>query len=573
MGSQPVSYDKVFGIADKPGAGAAQGAPRPQQQQAVNPQQLAAAGAARPQATLPGQQFAAAGYVMQPGVNMQQQLAQQAAAAAAGRPAMIALPGQPGGQFILNQALGQQANLALYAQQIQAMQQLQAQQAMRPMGQAGVAQGVTMRAASPAVPQQPQAAAPQQQPARPGLPMAVPTQFTINLRMPSGDVQPYHIPPEFFRAHPNEWQAWVSNPALQMDMWRRYNAWHTARTAGAQGVRPPAAAQAPAAKRMKQEPADVLRQQQHHMMPGMRTPSPGLPPHHPPQQQTAQPAMTAVQASAAAQAALQQRLAAQSGAAAAARMGFPPITKPANDEDKLFLPKPRLQVLVREACGQGARMTSEAELALKTLAQDFVSNAVAFGVSMAKRRKAEVLEQGDLQLYFERTWNLQIPGFSDAEVRPYRRPAVSDVHKARMAAVRRSAAEASAAAAAAAAGVTPGTAAAAGAAAAAGGGAGTAPGPAAAVGGAAAGGAGAGDARGPAVAATRPAAEPSNGKTAAAAASLPAANGGVASSPANAAGPKGSQGPSEADKAGAVGKAVGPGTAEEMEEEDMPDIG
>ncbi len=114
-----------------------------------------------------------------PGTTMPQQLAQQAAAG--GRPALIALPGQPGQQFLLNPALGQQqANLqAMYAQQLQAMQAMQAQQAARPQ-LAGAQAGPAVRSASPAAQQQPQqvpssaqsvASATGQQHARPSMPM------------------------------------------------------------------------------------------------------------------------------------------------------------------------------------------------------------------------------------------------------------------------------------------------------------------------------------------------------------------------------------------------------------------
>jgi hypothetical protein len=54
-----------------------------------------------------------------------------------------------------------------------------------------------------------------------------PTNFSINLRMPTGEVKPYFIPVEFFKAHPNEWQAWVANPGLHMEMWQRFGLWHS----------------------------------------------------------------------------------------------------------------------------------------------------------------------------------------------------------------------------------------------------------------------------------------------------------------------------------------------------------
>jgi hypothetical protein len=118
----------------------------------------------------------------------------------------------------------------------------------------------------------------------------------------------------------------------------------------------------PAAKRVKQEPgaaAGGVRPPQlpTHMHPAaMRTPSPGLPPGQQQQHMQPQPPLTAAAAGAAAQAALQQRIAA-AGAGGPARLGFPPITKPTNDEEKLFLPKPRLQVGARLGLGGAGFLT------------------------------------------------------------------------------------------------------------------------------------------------------------------------------------------------------------------------
>ncbi|KAI7841139.1 hypothetical protein COHA_005109 [Chlorella ohadii] len=142
--------------------------------------------------------------------------------------------------------------------------------------------------------------------------------------------------------------------------------------------------------------------------------------------------VTAAQASAAAQLRLQQQLAAKQ---------FPPIIRPQSEDDKQFVPQARLQALVRQVglgIGiQNAKATEDAEGALRAVAGDFISNAVSFAVAMARRRKSEEIEPADLLLYLERTWGLQVPGFSRGEVKPYQRQPASAEHQRRMAAVRK----------------------------------------------------------------------------------------------------------------------------------------
>jgi hypothetical protein len=54
-------------------------------------------------------------------------------------------------------------------------------------------------------------------------------------------------------------------------------------------------------------------------------------------------------------------------------------------------------------------------------------------------RKAGTLRASDLAPYLERTHHVRIPGFG-GELRPYRRPSASELHRERAAAVRQSAA-------------------------------------------------------------------------------------------------------------------------------------
>lgn len=181
---------------------------------------------------------------------------------------MIAMPGQPGQQFVPFNATSMQA---LYAQQLQAAMQAQqaaqqqhAQQAARPaqapaQPSASAAPTAALSRAPSPVPQQaqqqPAAQQAQQRPAdaqsQPAAPLTPPSNFTITIKMTTGEVRPFCIPQDFLKAHPQEWPNWVANPALQMDMWQKFHVWHSKQHALGLG-RPPSAP--PPAKRVKQEP-------------------------------------------------------------------------------------------------------------------------------------------------------------------------------------------------------------------------------------------------------------------------------------------------------------------------------
>jgi transcription initiation factor TFIID subunit TAF12 len=80
-----------------------------------------------------------------------------------------------------------------------------------------------------------------------------------------------------------------------------------------------------------------------------------------------------------------------------------------------------------------------------------VAGAVNFGASLARRRKGgpPTLTARDLAAYTERTYQLRVPGYSSEALRPYKRPAGSELHRLRASAVeaaRREAADAAAAA-------------------------------------------------------------------------------------------------------------------------------
>src|SRR5690242_765294 len=90
-----------------------------------------------------------------------------------------------------------------------------------------------------------------------------------------------------------------------------------------------------------------------------------------------------------------------------------------------------------EVLGLKAKLSAEAEAAMESVAQDFVGGALAFGAALARRRPNKRLSPDDLRLYFQRTWDIELPGAGGGRAVPYRRAAPSEVHRARLAAVRR----------------------------------------------------------------------------------------------------------------------------------------
>lgn len=83
------------------------------------------------------------------------------------------------------------------------------------------------------------------------------------------------------------------------------------------------------------------------------------------------------------------------------------------------------------------QLDEEVEEILLQIADDFVESAVNASCKLAKHRKASKVEVKDVQLYLERNWNMWVPGFGTDEVRPYKRAAVTESHKQRLALIRK----------------------------------------------------------------------------------------------------------------------------------------
>ncbi|XP_073841709.1 TATA-box binding protein associated factor 12 isoform X1 [Musca autumnalis] len=105
-------------------------------------------------------------------------------------------------------------------------------------------------------------------------------------------------------------------------------------------------------------------------------------------------------------------------------------------ENQPILTKPRLMELVREV-DTTAQLDEDVEELLLQIADDFVEDAVKATCAFAKHRKVSKVEVRDVQLHLERKWNMWIPGFGTDELRPYKRAAITEAHKQRLALIRK----------------------------------------------------------------------------------------------------------------------------------------
>ncbi|GBF87907.1 transcription initiation factor TFIID subunit 12 [Raphidocelis subcapitata] len=116
--------------------------------------------------------------------------------------------------------------------------------------------------------------------------------------------------------------------------------------------------------------------------------------------------------------------------------GFAPV--PAPDEHGRILTRAQLDRLMRMQGLDGAfSLAPEVVAELTRAAEDFVADAVERGAQLAAARKANTLRASDLAPYLERAHHIRVPGFG-GELKPYRRPSASELHRERAAAVRQS---------------------------------------------------------------------------------------------------------------------------------------
>ncbi|KAK3018473.1 hypothetical protein RJ639_004133, partial [Escallonia herrerae] len=84
------------------------------------------------------------------------------------------------------------------------------------------------------------------------------------------------------------------------------------------------------------------------------------------------------------------------------------------------------------------RLDPEVEDILVDIAEEFVDSITTFGCSLAKHRKSNTLEAKDILLHLERNWNMTLPGFGGDEIKSYKKPSASDIHRERLAAIKKS---------------------------------------------------------------------------------------------------------------------------------------
>ncbi|XAR64662.1 hypothetical protein NMG60_11008426 [Bertholletia excelsa] len=104
-----------------------------------------------------------------------------------------------------------------------------------------------------------------------------------------------------------------------------------------------------------------------------------------------------------------------------------------------ILSKRSIQELVAQI-DPSERLEPEVEDILVDIADEYVESITTFGCSLAKHRKSNTLEAKDILVHLERNWNMTLPGFGGDEIKCYRKPFTSDIHKERLAAIKRSAA-------------------------------------------------------------------------------------------------------------------------------------
>lgn len=118
------------------------------------------------------------------------------------------------------------------------------------------------------------------------------------------------------------------------------------------------------------------------------------------------------------------------------------ITDVKKEGDREFVPSDRANLLLKEALAgslKNPKCTVDVEKVVRAIAEDFVTSGIDFAIGMARKRKIDHILPKDLALYYQQQWGIAVPGFLTEQriVKPYRRPAISEAHRSRMAAIRK----------------------------------------------------------------------------------------------------------------------------------------
>ncbi|KAM1109059.1 hypothetical protein FF1_008535 [Malus domestica] len=96
---------------------------------------------------------------------------------------------------------------------------------------------------------------------------------------------------------------------------------------------------------------------------------------------------------------------------------------------------------IRELVNQidpSEKLDPEVEEILMDIADEFVDSITTFSCSLAKHRKSTQLEAKDILLHIEKNWNITLPGFGGDEIKGFRKPLTNDMHKERLAVIKKS---------------------------------------------------------------------------------------------------------------------------------------
>ncbi|KAK7282215.1 hypothetical protein RIF29_10835 [Crotalaria pallida] len=174
-------------------------------------------------------------------------------------------------------------------------------------------------------------------------------------------------------------------------------------------------------------PAPTSSQQQEHF--GQQVPSSRATAHVPHQQQVTRvqasgnqkPSSLVVAHSSAVQTGIQSRL--------------PNVD--ADESCNSILSKRSIHELVNQV-DPAEKLDPEVADVLVDIAENFFESITRSGCSLAKHRKSTTLEAKDILLHLEKNWNMTLPGFGGDEIKSYRRQPVCDIHRERLAAIKKS---------------------------------------------------------------------------------------------------------------------------------------
>ncbi|CAO1944345.1 unnamed protein product [Urochloa humidicola] len=109
----------------------------------------------------------------------------------------------------------------------------------------------------------------------------------------------------------------------------------------------------------------------------------------------------------------------------------------ANETGTRLLTKRSIHELVAQI-DPNEKLDPEVEDILMDIAEDFVESVTTFACSLAKHRKSNTLEAKDVLLHAERSWNITLPGFSGDEIKLYKKQHINDIHRERLALIKKS---------------------------------------------------------------------------------------------------------------------------------------